>query len=84
MKHKKFVFVTEKFIRENHQQLSRYQFERLRMTLPKSIYWIQPCGKGGSVLWNLPLFLSAMANGAESPQTHSLTAEYMATLPTAA
>jgi hypothetical protein len=79
-----FKFVTEPFIRENHHQLSRSQFERLRWILPKHLYWCQPCGRGGAILWNLPLFLSYMSLGADSQQHKILIDEYIATLPTAA
>ncbi len=79
-----FRFVTERFIFEHHHQLTRSQFERMRADLPKFILWVQPSGKGGRVLWNLPLFLSVMATDSESPQTMALTEEYLSTLPTAA
>jgi hypothetical protein len=76
-----FRFVTERFIFDYHHQLTRSQFERVRGDLPKSIFWIQPSGKGGRVLWNLPLFLSFMAMGSESPQTIALVDEYLSSLP---
>jgi hypothetical protein len=81
MKPKIFRFVTEPYIREHHHQLSRAQFERLRGILPRGIYWSQPTGRGGAILWNLPLFLTALAMGADSPRTTALVDEYMATIP---
>lgn len=77
-------YVTERYINEHHYQLTRSQFERKRSNLPKSLYWIQPSSKGGRILWNLPLFLSLMANGADSPEHQALVEEYISTLPTAA
>jgi hypothetical protein len=79
-----FQFVTEPYIRENYHQLSRSQFERLRGIYPKHLYWNQPCGKGGAILWNLPLFLSLMTHGADSVEHRKLLAEFMATIPQAA
>ena len=79
-----FRFVTEKFIRENYHQLSRSQFERLRGILPKHLYWTQPCGKGGGILWNLQILQSFLATGLDSPQTIALTEEFVSTLPQAA
>jgi hypothetical protein len=79
-----FRFVTERFIFERHHQLTRSQFERMRADLPKFILWVQPSGKGGRVLWNLPLFLSVMASGFDSATTQELVQEYVSTLPQAA
>jgi hypothetical protein len=79
-----FRFVTERYINEHHHQLTRSQFERLRGVFPKSLYWTQPCGKGGSILWNLQLFLSLMAHGVDSSEHQKLLAEFMATIPQAA
>jgi hypothetical protein len=79
-----FRFVTEPFIRENYHQLSRAQFERLRGIYPKHLYWNQPCGKGGAILWNLPLFLSAMSHGIDSREHQNLLADFMVTIPQSA
>jgi hypothetical protein len=79
-----FRFVTEQYITEHHHQLTRSQFERLRGIYPRHLYWCQPCGKGGSILWNLQLFLSLMAHGADSVEHRKLLAEFMATIPQAA
>jgi hypothetical protein len=79
----KFIFVTEKYYRENYKQITRHQFERLRAQLSKGIYWVQPSGKGGAILWNLPLLDSFLTVG-NSIEVQVLVEEYLASLPTAA
>jgi hypothetical protein len=79
----KFLFVTEKYYRENHKQITRHQFERLRAQLSKGIFWVQPSGKGGAILWNLPLLDSFLTVG-DSIECQALIEEYISTLPQAA
>jgi hypothetical protein len=79
-----FRFVTERFVRENYHQLSRSQFERLRGILPRSIYWTQPCGKGGAILWNLQLLQSYLTAGADSSEHQAMVENFISTLPKAA
>jgi hypothetical protein len=80
----KFVFVTEKFYCENHKQLGRAQFELLRSKLSKGIYWLQPSGRGGKLVWNLPLLESYLVHGADSIEHQALVDSYLKTLPVAA
>jgi hypothetical protein len=79
-----FRFVTESYVREYYHQLTRHQFGAIRSRVPKSIYWVQPSGKGGGVLWNLPLLQSYLLNGVDSSETQALIEEYISTLPKAA
>jgi hypothetical protein len=79
----KFIFVTEKHYRENHKQITRHQFETMRSKLARGIWWVQPSGKGGSILWNLPLLESFLSFG-DSIETQALVEEYLKTLPAAA
>lgn len=80
----KFHFVSESCFRDNHAQISKAQFMRLREILSQGTYWIQPTGRYGAVLWNLPLLLSYLAMGADCRAHTDLVAEYMASIPTAA
>jgi hypothetical protein len=79
----KFLFVTEKHYRENYKQITRHQFERLRAQRSKGLYWIQPSGKGGAILWNLPLLDSFLTVG-DSIEHQALIEDYLKTLPVAA
>jgi hypothetical protein len=79
----KFIFVTEKYYRENHKQITRHQFERLRARLSKGLFWVQPSGKGGAILWNLPLLDSFLTVG-DSIECQALVEEFLSELPTAA
>lgn len=78
-----YRFVTEKFLRENRIQLTKYQSSQLRRDLPCGIYWLQ-ITPGGLVHWNETLLLDYLLNGADSPSHRALVEEYVATLPTAA
>lgn len=79
----KFVFKTEKTIRENHVEITIWQSAELRRKLPKGIWWLQ-IERGGLIQWNWTLLQSYLLNGADSPQTLALAEEYIATLPQAA
>jgi hypothetical protein len=78
----KFMFMTERTIRAEKYELTRWQSGDLRRKLPKSIFWNQ-LEKGGVVSWCWILLQSYLLTG-DSPQTQALVAEYIATLPTAA
>jgi hypothetical protein len=78
-----FVFQTKKYIRENHIQLTDYQFSDLCRILPKGIYWIQVT-PGGLIHWNWRLLQSYLLVGADDPSHRSLLEEYVSTLPAAA
>ena len=79
----KFIFKTQRYIRENHAQLSKHHFGELCKVLPKNVYWIQPAPRG-TVLWNWGLLESYLLIGAEDPTHRSLLEEFVSTLHTAA
>lgn len=78
-----FTFKTEKYIRENHIQLTRHQSGELRRNLPKGIYWIQ-ITSGGLIQWNWTLLQSYLLVGGDCPSHRSLVEEYISTLHPAA
>lgn len=80
---KKFVFKTEKSIRENHIEITKWQSADLRRKLPKGIFWLQ-IKRGGLVQFNWILLNSYLLHGLESPITQALVDEYMSTLPQSA
>jgi hypothetical protein len=77
-----FTFKTEKYIRENHIQLTRHQSAELRAKLPRSIYWIQ-ITSGGLIQWNWTLLQSYLLNG-DCPSHRDLVDKYMSTISQAA
>ena len=76
----KFVFKTEKSIRENHIEITKWQSADLRRKLPRGIFWIQ-IERGGLVQFNWILLSSYLSHGLDSPITQKLIEEYTATLP---
>jgi hypothetical protein len=79
----KFKFLTERSIKRDSFELTRFQSAQLRAKLPKGIYWLQ-IEKGGLIHWNETLLRSYLLNGGDSPETLALVEEYIATLPKAA
>jgi hypothetical protein len=79
----KFVFKTERSIRENHIEITKWQSADLRRKLPKGVFWLQ-IERGGLVQFNWILLNSYLLHGLDSPITQALVDEYMATLPQAA
>lgn len=78
----KFVFKTEKTIREQHIEITPWQSAELRRKLPKSLYWLQPQERG-MILWNVPLLVDYLVNG-DRPEHQALVELFLSELPTAA
>jgi hypothetical protein len=78
----KFVFKTEKTIREQHIEITRWQSAELRRKLPKGIYFIQ-IEERGMIQWNVPLLVDLLISG-DRPEHQALVEEYLSTLPQAA
>jgi hypothetical protein len=79
----KFKFMTERSIRAEKYELTRWQSAQLRSKLPKGVYWLQ-LESGGLIQWNWALLQSYLVSGADSPETLALVEEYISTLPKAA
>jgi hypothetical protein len=77
-----FVFKTERTIRAEHLELTKWQSADLRRKLARGIYWIQ-IERGGLIQWNVPLLLDFLLNG-DRPEHQDLLSAYLAQLPTAA
>jgi hypothetical protein len=78
----KFRFLTERSIRREKIELTKWQSAQLRSKLPKSIYWIQIEARG-QISWNYTLLQHYLLNG-DCPSHRGLVDEYMSTLPQAA
>jgi hypothetical protein len=78
-----FVFKTERTIRNEHLEITKWQSADLRRKLPKGIYWLQASGSGGLVHWNVPLLVDWVVNG-DRQEHQDLISAYLAQLPTAA
>jgi hypothetical protein len=78
---RKFQFLTEKHIRTNLFQLTRWQSAKLRDSLPKGIYWVQ-LAHGGLYHWNWTLLQDYLVNG-DRPEHRSLVEEFVSSLPSA-
>ena len=74
----KFRFLTERSIKQEKLELTRFQSAQLRAKLPKGIYWLQ-IAKAGLVQWNWTLLQDYLVNG-DRPEHQALVEEYMATL----
>lgn len=79
----KFKFFTERSLREEKFEMTRFQSASLRKILPKGIYYIQIV-QGGLIQWNWCLLNSYLLNGLDCPSHQALVEEYIATLPKAA
>ena len=78
----KFIFKGEKTIRRESFKLTTHQCLKLRQTLQKGIYWIQPF-ESGMISWNFTLLQSWLLSG-DTAAHRDLVDEYLATLPQAA
>jgi hypothetical protein len=78
----KFRFVTEKTIKREKIELTRFQSAQLRAKLPKGIYFIQ-IASGGLISWNWTLLNDYLVNG-DRPEHQALVDEFLSTLPQAA
>jgi hypothetical protein len=78
----KFKFMTERSIRAEKYELTRWQSAELRRKLPRGLYWHQ-IEKGGLVQFNWTLLQSYLINGGDSAEHQALLEEYIATLPKA-
>ena len=79
----KFKFFTERSLKQEKFEITRFQSAQLRKELPRGIYWLQLV-KGGLIQWNWTLLQSYLLNGSDCSSHQALVDEYMATLPTAA
>jgi hypothetical protein len=78
----KFRFITERSIKAEKYELTKWQSADLRRKLQKGIFWSQ-IERGGLIQWNWVLLQSYILNGLDSPQTIGLIEEYISTLPKA-
>jgi hypothetical protein len=78
----KFRFLTERSIKRDKLELTRYQSADLRKKLPQGIYWLQ-ISRGGLVQWNWFLLHDYLLNG-DSTEHQALVEEYLMTLPQSA
>jgi hypothetical protein len=78
----KFKFMTERSIRTEKYEITRWQSAVLRRKLPKGIFWHQ-IEKGGLIQWNWALLQSYLLNGVDSLETLALVEEYISTIPRA-
>lgn len=78
----RFRFLTEKTIKQEKIELTRFQSAQLRSKLPPGIYYLQ-ITKAGLVQWNWTLLQDYLVNG-DRPEHQKLVEEYLSTLPTAA
>ena len=72
----KFRFMTEKSIRQEKFELTRWQSAQLRSKLSKGIYWVR---LEKSIYWNWVILQDYMVNG-DGPHHQNLIDEYVATL----
>lgn len=79
----KFKFLTERSLKQEKFEMTRFQSAQLRASLPKGIYWLQIV-KGGLIQWNWTLLQSYLLNGSDCPSHQALVEEYISTLPKAA
>jgi hypothetical protein len=77
----RFRFLTERSIKQDKIELTRFQSAQLRAKLPKGIYWLQIADKG-LIQWNWTLLQDYLING-DRPEHQALIEEYIATLPQA-
>jgi hypothetical protein len=75
----KFLFLTEKYIKANLFQLTRWHAAKLREQLPKGTYWIQLV-QGGQYHWNWTLLQDYIFNG-DRPEHQELVTEFVRSLP---
>jgi hypothetical protein len=80
----RFRFLTEKTIKQEKIEITRFQSAQLRAKLPQGVYWLQVTGRGGAVTWNWTILQSYLLNGLDCPSHQALVEEYIATLPQAA
>ena len=75
----KFRFMTEKSIRQEKFELTRWQSAQLRSKLPVGIYWVK-LENGRLVQWNWTLLQNFLIDG-DGPIHRALVEEYLSTLP---
>jgi hypothetical protein len=79
--HDKFKFITERTLKQEKFEMTRFQSAQLRASLIKGVYWVQIV-KGGVIQWNWTLLHHFLLNG-NTEQHQALLEEYMTTLPKA-
>jgi hypothetical protein len=72
-----FRFITERSLRQDSIEITRWQSANLRSKLPKGIYWLQPTGR--VILWNWVLLQDYLVNG-DRAEHQALVEEYLASL----
>jgi hypothetical protein len=75
----KFRFMTERSLKQEKFEMTRWQSPQLRSKLPRGIYWLQ-IEKGGLIQWNWTLLQDYLVNG-DCASHRALVDEYLATLP---
>jgi hypothetical protein len=75
----KFKFLTERSLKQEKFEMTRWQSAQLRSKLPKGIYWLQ-IAPGGLIQWNWDLLQDYLVNG-DCDSHRALVEEYLATLP---
>jgi hypothetical protein len=78
----KFRFLTERTIRQEKLEFTKWQSAQLRAKLPRGIYWIQIADRGG-ISWNWTLLQHFLLNG-DCPSHRALVEEYISTIAQAA
>ncbi len=63
--------MTERSIRAEKYEMTRWQSGQLRAKLPRGTYWLQ-IETGGLIQWNWTLLQSYLFNGADSPEHQAL------------
>lgn len=75
----KFKFFTERSLKREKLEMTRWQSSQLRAKLPRGIYWLQ-IAPGGLIQWNWDLLQDYLVNG-DCASHRALVEEYLATLP---
>jgi hypothetical protein len=73
----KFKFVSERTIRREKIELTKWQSAQLRAKLPRGIYWLQLADRG-VIMWNYTLLQHYLLHG-DSPSLQALIEDYVAT-----
>jgi hypothetical protein len=73
----KFKFITERTIRREKIELTKWQSNQLRAKLSRGTYWIQIADRGG-ISWNYTLLQHFLLNG-DCPSHRALVEEYIST-----
>ena len=75
----KFKFMTERSLKQEKFEITRWQSAKLRSKLQKGVYYLQ-IEKGGLIQWNWTLLQSYLINGPDCATHQALLGEYIDTL----